>query len=192
MYGQPFGFAPAPYAASWTPAAPRTVGELLEVAPQHAVLPHVCAKCGSREGLGGHWENFVWTPPHAYLALLLGVLPGYLVMKSMQKRAVVIVPMCQPCVRRWHSASRLWSFSWLVPFVILFGGWTAQVFLAPDSAGLLFGISWIPFLLTIALLPLSAKLLLVRKHTLWAAHIDERRVQIRGVGPALLAAVGPG
>lgn len=166
------------------------VGAELDVPTMRAVLPHVCAKCGGLHELRGRFQVVKYTPPALYFVLLLGVLPGALLMAALTKKATVIIPLCASCDARWSSALRIFSLSLIFPFVLLVACWSAAVsldLLGSGAAGP--ALAYLPFLVSIVAGPLLVRSLLIRPRTLYATSMDERRARLAGACPAMLAAV---
>lgn len=187
----PFGYAPPPApGAIWGhPGAPPlpppfAVGELLDIPVYGAALPHLCAKCGGTHELRGRMELLSFTPSAAYLGLLLGALPGLVLIAVLTKKTTTIIPLCVACDQRWTSARRWWGLSVFLPLPLLIASWWLSV---DYGAGPL--LAFLPFLVSAVAGPTLVKYLLLRRRTLWLTRVYDQRALLAGAGPAMLSAV---
>jgi hypothetical protein len=64
------------------------------------VFPPRCVGCNGNEKLKMHPKQIVWAPPYAYVALLLGLLPGAILVMLMQRKVNIRIATCKHCRRR--------------------------------------------------------------------------------------------
>ena len=172
----------------WFPA--RVVGDVLVVPVANAQLPPICCKCGTGADVRGRFHKFTWTPAFAYLGLLLGVLPGVLVVLAMQKSAAVVLPICAPCDARWSQATTRWSLAVAAPFVL--GPIAALVTLVADGGrSTVWFFAGLGVFVALLTLPVLARIKCMLPHTMSATKIDDSAAHLRGASPALLDAVPP-
>lgn len=172
----------------WFPA--RAVGEELVVPLSSAQLPPICCKCGTLADVRGRLQKLTWSPRLAYLGLLLGVIPGVLVIAALQKSAVVVLPICAPCDARWSKALNRWSLAVATPFVLMCVAMCVILVLdeGRTTAWLHGGLSVFVVLLIVPAVTLTKY---VRPHVMWASKIDDFAARLRGGSPALLRGLGP-
>lgn len=187
--GNPHGGHPfAQLQHGWFPA--RVAGDALVVPLANAQLPPICCKCGTGADVRGRFHKFTWTPVLAYVGLLLGVLPGVLVVLAMQKSAALVLPICAPCDARWSQATTRRSLAVAAPFVL--APIAALVTLVVDggerTAWFFAGLGVFIALLS---LPVLARIKYMLPRTMSATKIDDSAAHLRGASPALLGAVSP-
>lgn len=94
-------------AAPQSPAF-RVEGEdlVLREGPQ---LPSLCLKCGAAHAptLRHYPFDFRWSPAWTYWFLLLGFLPGVLIISAASRSMDVPVPLCRACRWRWRGGTFL-------------------------------------------------------------------------------------
>ena len=67
-----------------------------------ALLPDVCMKCGSHDGITRREVIFSWSP--VWVRYLIFCIIGVLLQLLMRVRASFIVPLCARCNARWSLA----------------------------------------------------------------------------------------
>ena len=90
------------------------LGEDLVVSKM-APLPHVCVKCGTRDGVTLQKRKFTWVSPWVYLLAIVSVLIAAIVAAILQKRGELWVPLCaahteddiEACVQAFVKARRI-------------------------------------------------------------------------------------
>lgn len=69
-------------------------------------LPEACCMiCGGAAQIQTKRKEFTYVTPIAYLALLIGLLPGALLVMLLQKKETLDVPVCPACRSRWTMSS---------------------------------------------------------------------------------------
>ena len=154
----------------------------------NAQFPPICCKCGAGGDVRGRFHKFTWTPALAYAGLLLGVLPGVLVVLAMQKSVSVVLPICAQCDVRWTRATTRWSLAIGAPFVLGSIAGLATILAGGGQSGawLFIGVGVFLALLT---LPVLARITWVAPHMMSATKIDDFSAQLRGASPGMLRAV---
>lgn len=96
-------------------------GEL--VVPQGAEVPgHACLVCARRDNVSPVRRDFFYVPTLALLALLLGLLPGVIILVILQRRSRINCPLCPECLSGWKRATLLISlYTWLIGFGLPIG-----------------------------------------------------------------------
>jgi hypothetical protein len=170
--------------------AARAVGDELVVPLANAQLPPICCKCGTSAEVRGRLQKLTWSPWLAYLGLLLGVIPGVLVVYAMQKSTTLLLPICPLCDARWSRAMNRWSLAVAAPFVLPCVAAVAILVAdrARSGAWLYGGLSVFVALLAV---PALTRVKYVRPHVMWPSRIDDSAARLRGASPALLRGIAP-
>lgn len=90
-----------PYASPYTantggyayPTGPIRSGSLI-IAPLGCSFPQRCVKCNAPATATPLVRHLTWAPPFAYLALLLGLLLGAIIILLTQKKGTVVYGLC--------------------------------------------------------------------------------------------------
>jgi hypothetical protein len=178
----------APPSPVFVPAATEVAtvsGDTLRLPSGHP-LPPLCAKCGRPDSLVPREHTFARRSPWVYLGLVLGLLPGLLLIWDQTKRATVILPLCVDCDARWTStilAQRLaaWSPVGACVVLMLAGAMT-------DSLAL-YGLAAFVAAPAIVVAPVLVRLLLTRRRMLRVSAIDDHALVLRGFSPVFLRAI---
>lgn len=152
------------------------------IASQGANLGMRCVKCGG-PGNNVLAKQYAWVPPLCYLALLLGLLPGAVVCMVFQKKGAVQFAMCDE-----HESARrkvllaMWgcilgAVACLALSILI--GANARA----SAAGPLVMIG----VLGIIACVIAAAIVGQRAKGLYAAHIDDDELRLKGAGEGFLA-----
>ncbi|MCE9583464.1 MAG: hypothetical protein K8T20_13340 [Planctomycetes bacterium] len=140
------------------------------VVPRGAFLPRTaCSICAGGEGVELVSKKFQYSPPHASLLGVIGML-------LMRKTEVLGIPLCRACARRWTTAT--WGYPALIVAGVLFfpilGGIIGAT-LGNDEAmaiGVFAGFAvWIAGMIV-------GRYAWIGKRTLICKHIDEAGVHL--------------
>ncbi len=93
------------------------------VVPEGAEVPaHACLVCARRDNVSSVRRDFFYVPTLALLALLLGLLPGLIILVIAQRRSRINCPLCPECLSGWKRATLMISlYTWLVGFGLPIG-----------------------------------------------------------------------
>ncbi|MEI8195627.1 MAG: hypothetical protein WCI73_06940 [Phycisphaerae bacterium] len=84
---------------AYVPAGAWAQGNLVFVRDR-TTFPPRCVGCNGEENLKMKVRTLSWTPPYYYLVLLLGLLPGALILLLSQEKATVTFATCRHCRRK--------------------------------------------------------------------------------------------
>jgi hypothetical protein len=174
-------------APAFLPGGPRlaqVVDGALVLPPGHP-LPPLCIKCGGSESLEARHHELRYRSGFLYLALLLGLIPGLVLLLAETKRAPVVLPLCPPCNDRWKRAVTVRRIAAILTVVLaMVSLFALQVCFVTHTH--LYG----PLLiLAIAIVVPVVGHVLQRPHLLSVTRIADGVVTLRGVAPAVLDAV---
>jgi hypothetical protein len=176
---------------AFAPAGPRRaqVVDGALVLPAVHPLPPLCIKCGGSESLEPRHHEFRYRSGFLYLALLLGLIPGLVLLLTETRRAPVVLPLCPPCNDRWKRAATVRRIAGLLTVALLVVSVvTLQVCFVTHTP--LYGAL---FLLATAIVVPVIGHVLQRPHLLSVTRIADGVVTLGGVAPEVLdAVVNPG
>ncbi|MGC2235047.1 MAG: hypothetical protein WA584_02630 [Pyrinomonadaceae bacterium] len=89
---------------------------------QQAQMPMLCVKCGDRQSVYMQYFKKEYVPPVAYLALLMGFLPGAIIIALSRVKHDINAPFCLGCWDKFSKVNRMEALG-TVGFVlgIIFG-----------------------------------------------------------------------
>jgi hypothetical protein len=150
----------------------RLAGEALVISNAlHApVLPAVCMKCGSHEGIVRRKVVFQWRP--VWARFLVFCIIGLIILVVTTRRATLEIPLCASCNARW-SAARNAGIAGVVVLVAALVAVRTTDQAARGLAALL--------ALIVAFVVLSVAF--VRPRVLPVQRIDDEEISLKGVHP---------
>lgn len=155
------------------------------VLPSGHPLPPLCIKCGASDSLEPRDHEFRCRSGLLYLTLLLGLIPGLVLILTETKRASVVLPICPPCNGRWKRAATVRRIAGVLTVALvvvsLFALYVCFVTSTPPYGPL--------FVLAMAIVVPVVGHVLLRPHLLSVTRIAGGVVTFRGVAPAVLDAV---
>jgi hypothetical protein len=127
-----------------------------------------CIKCGERRNVSMHNFKKPYVPPLAYLALLIGLLPGMLIILLIKVRHQLQAPFCDGCWSKFNTVSMTETIS-------------ALFFLFGVIAALFFGVGTESFVIFCVIFALACGVLILgnsysRKHNLKYKKVNSRQV----------------
>lgn len=140
-------FQPAPYQPQfYPPPPPQFHGNYgyQEPAFHQPQMPMLCIKCGGRQSVYMQHFKKDYVPPVAYLALLMGLLPGAIIIALCRVRHEINAPFCLDCWSRFSKVNTIETLSILGFFVGIVGG---IIVMAAFNSGFAF---FVCFALTVA------------------------------------------
>lgn len=174
----------APALALAVPRAAHVADGSLVLPPGHP-LPALCIKCGTTESLEPLHHELRYRSGLLYLGLLLGLIPGLVLVFAATKRAPVVLPLCPTCGDRWRRAATIQRLTFVGGILALgVALFAAQVCFVTHSSVIA---PILIFATAVAGLVLGERLR--RRDMLTPTRIDDGAVTVRGVAPAVLRAV---
>lgn len=161
------------------------LGEDLVVSKM-APLPHVCIKCGTRDGVTLQKRKFTWVSPWVYLLAIVSVLIAAIIAAILQKRGELWVPLCAACKSRWTMATLMIVMTVLaiIPAIALpaiigsnIGG--------GDSTAILIVFAILLWLVSVVVV----SVFVARPRTVFPKKIDDYLITLRGVHPTARDAI---
>jgi hypothetical protein len=113
-------FQPAPFQPQFNPPPPPQFQGgygYQEQAFQQPQMPMLCVKCGDRQSV--YMQNFKkdYVPSVAYLALLMGLLPGAIIIAILSVKHQINAPFCLNCWDKFRKVGTIETLSTLGFFV---------------------------------------------------------------------------
>lgn len=147
---------------------------------KHAILPHVCVKCGA-VGRKSVRRSIQWHPRWIWALLPFGLLPAFLVLALTLRSAELELPLCTKCHSRWvKSEIILWAVFVAVSVAVLL-----VIAFVSDERTLVAAFAGIGVIA-------ATRYLLgqwIRHATVWAYRIDDAMVYLDGFHPSAREAV---